>query len=184
MFMRSAGPMGPVFNNGQGFWGPLPNTTFAFDLANPNLFLNQHLQSLQGLSAKQAAFRAGLQNMAPGRNETFQGHFGRQRTAHEQYQLQANDFDQSGVWFQKVRRPCSAFPSLLCSMSREIMNTDLGFSYRWKTPMKHSVDRVAMAMTLLSTNSHRPLAIACTMSHSHPRAATIIAEFAVAAKPI
>ncbi|KAI7786116.1 hypothetical protein LA080_004499 [Diaporthe eres] len=57
MFMRSAGPMGPVFNNGQGFWGPLPNTTFAFDLANPNVFLNQHLQSLQGLSAKQAAFR-------------------------------------------------------------------------------------------------------------------------------
>lgn len=105
MFMRSAGPMGPVFNNGQGFWEPSPDTAFAFDLTNPNLFLKQHLQSLQGLSGKQAAFRAGLQNMAPGRNETLQGNFGRQRTVHEQYHLQANDFDPSRVWFQNVRRP-------------------------------------------------------------------------------
>lgn len=105
MFMRSAGPMGPVLNNGQGFWVPPPNTAFAFDLANPNLFLKQHQQSLQGLPGKQAAFRAGLQNMAPGRNETIQGNLGRQRTGLQQYPLQANNFDQSMVWSQNVRLP-------------------------------------------------------------------------------
>jgi hypothetical protein len=105
MFIRSEGPVGVVSNQGQGLGGPSPAAAFAFDLANPNLFLKQNLHSLYLLSGKQAAFRVGLQNMATGRGQNIHSNYKGLRTESEQYHLRANDFDQSMVWFQNVRPP-------------------------------------------------------------------------------
>lgn len=102
MFIRTRGPPGAVSNQGQGLWGPPLDTAFTFDLANRNLFLKQNRQSLYILEGKQAAFRAALQNMAPGRGENVYGNFKTERTEAQQYHPRANDFDQSMVWFQKV----------------------------------------------------------------------------------
>lgn len=115
MFIKGEGPPGATFNNGQGLWGPTPETAFAFDLADPNWFLKHNLQNLNVLSAKQAAFRANLQNMATGRGGNLQANFSGQKQEPQQYQLRANDYDQSMVWFQNVRRLCPVPRSLLCS---------------------------------------------------------------------
>lgn len=183
MFIRSTDPLGGVFNNGQDLWEPSPTAAFAFDLTNPNLFLRHNLANLHALSGKQAAFRAGLQNMATGRSGNLQGNFNRQRTQPQHYQPRANDFDQSMVWFQNVRRLCAVAPSLLCSMSREIVDTDLGISHRWKTPTMHFVDSPAMEITMLFRSSRCRLAKACTMSQFHPRVATIMSILVPAARP-
>ncbi|POS75881.1 hypothetical protein DHEL01_v205723 [Diaporthe helianthi] len=118
MFIRSEGPVGVVSHQGQGLWGPSPGpspptTAFAFDLANPSLFLKQNLHSLYLLSGKQAEFRFGLQNMATSRRENTHGNFTSKGlplvTESQQYHLRANDFDQSMVWFQNMEDPNDAF---------------------------------------------------------------------------
>lgn len=118
MFIRSTGPVGEVFNEWQGQWGSSPETNFAFDLSNTDLFLKQDTQSLYLLYAKQVAFCAGLQKMAPSRSDNSYGTFNMDRPESQQYQLRTNDFDQSMVWFQNVR---CLFSPVLCSMSRKMV---------------------------------------------------------------
>lgn len=122
MFIRGEGPVGVVSHQRhmQDLWGPSPAAAFAFDLADPNLFLKQNLHNLYLMSGKQAAFRSGLQNMATGRGQNIHGDFKGLRTESQQYHLRANDFDQSMVWFQNVRPLCSGPSFILCVMSREL----------------------------------------------------------------
>lgn len=170
-----------VPNQSRGHWVSLPDAPFDFDLANPNLFLRHNSQSLYVLSAKQAAFRAGLRNMATGRGETLHGNFKGQRTESQHYHLQANNFDQSMVWFQNVRLLCSVFLSFFVSCLGKQWTLTSCFSDRWKTPTMHFVDRLPMA--LLTTSSHWHPATIQSVSQSRHRVATTMVMSMLAATP-
>ncbi|KAI3395077.1 hypothetical protein diail_1834 [Diaporthe ilicicola] len=110
MFKGSSDPLQFVWDAPQGQSGRPLEIAFAFDLTNPNFLLKKNLQYRYLLYAKRPGQSVGLRRMAPGRSGNFHnGSFNGARHEPQQYQLRANDFDQSMVWFQNMEDPNEAF---------------------------------------------------------------------------